>query len=213
MRFRSVPVKVLLFFLVSAFCISNGYSTVSVSGTYYHSCGEISEDISIKNAVVSGKVTILPHEGIEIDVDAKPAHLNGGSEQSQIYNSFQAKSHGKTVKSDASLVVDPVINAFVSSEYHLDAKVGQKSEVSQHTDITSHPGYLTFPTSQNEESITAGMTFEAFEDGQPLFEKKYIPSEEFGDYPVTFGVMKVEDDRVYMENVLATYMTWSAPGR
>jgi len=214
-RENVAPIKILLLIFILSFCISSGHSTLSVSSSYYNDYGEISEDISVKNAKAEGKI-FSEGQSVELDLEAKPANLDRiGSEQSEIYSSLQASSYGKAVTAESILLADSYINTVVSSEFHLDAKLGPKeSVVSQRIDITSRPGYLTYPTVETEESITAGLTLEAVENGRQLFEKQYVPQSEFGDYPVTFGAMKINDDsviaddNVYMESKFVTFMTW-----
>lgn len=145
-----------------------------------------------------------------------PGDSGGESELSEASSLLRATSLGKTIVAESALRASPATTAVASVECGLGAKLGtRESMLNQYTSIRSHPGYLTFPTSQQAGFITTGMTLEGqYTDGRLLFAKRYVPVPEdeehpegFG-FPLSLGVMKVEDDSVYMENILTMSMEW-----
>jgi len=165
--------------------------------------GTISSDLADISCAAKG--TILPGDS------------GGGSALSEASSLLQAKSQGKTITAEFALRASPATTTVASVDWGVKVELGTiESSLDQYTTIRSHPGYLTFPTSQQKGLITTGMTLEGrySGDGRPLFEKRFVPiplDEEHPDgfgYPLSLGVMKVEDGSVYMENVLMMSMKW-----
>lgn len=165
--------------------------------------GTVSSDLA--DISCSSKGTILPGDS------------GNGSALSEASSLLQATSHGKVITAESAVRASPATTSVASVEWGVEVKLGtEESTLDQYSSIRTRPGYLTFPTSQQRELITTGMTLEgrSSEGGTPLFEKRYVPvplDEEHPDgfgYPLTLGVMKVEDDSVYMETVLKMSMKW-----
>lgn len=147
-----------------------------------------------------------------------PEDAGGASDLSHASYLLKAKSHGMVITAESALRASPATTAVATVEWGIGADLGsEESALNQYTNIKSHPGYLTFPTSQQRELITTGMTLEGFYlgEGRPLFSKRFAPipldeehPEGFG-FPLTLGVMKVEDDSVYMEDLLKMTLRWN----
>ncbi len=201
---------------------SNSELSHKISATSGETTNELQVDLKSENARYSweNKGTVSPDQA-DLSCTSQgtisPGDSGGESELSEASSRLQATSLGKTITAESALRASPATTAVASVEWGLGAKLGtHESMLNQYTSIRSHPGYLTFPTSQQVGFITTGMTLEGqyAENGTPLFTKRYVPvpkdeehPEGFG-FPLTLGVMKVEDDSVYMENKLKMSMKW-----
>lgn len=201
----------------------HSYSELShkISTTSGETTNELMVDLKSKNARYTweSKGTVSPDQA-DLSCAAQgtisPGDAGGGSELSEASSRLQATSLGKTITAESALRASPATAAVASVEWGVGAELGtDESVLNQYTSIRSHPGYLTFPTSQQAGFITTGMTLEGrYEMGQSLFAKRYVPvpvdpehPDGFG-FPLSLGVMKVEDDSVYMENRLKMSMRW-----
>lgn len=193
-----------------------------ISATNMVTTNELQVDLKSLNARYSwvNKGTVSPDQAdlsCAFQGTIKPGDAGGESELSEASSLLQATSLGKTITAESALRASPATTAVASVGWGLEAKLGtHESLLNQYTNIRSRPGYLTYPTSQQEGFITTGMTLEGQDEetGKPLFSKRYVPvpkDEEHPDgfgFPLSLGVMKVEDDSVYMENKLTMTMRW-----
>jgi len=205
LRGKSLVARILLFLVVSSFYVLNGYSAVTISGTYYNGAGELSEFISVENAGFAGRVEILPADFVDISVSSKGSghvNSNGGSAPIKATSILQMESHGQTATVESNLEARSAIKKVASVEWGHKVAIGrQGSAMNLYTDIVTHPGMLTFPTTKTCGVITTGMKLDAqyLENGQPLFVTRYVPPEEFSDFPLSLGIVDVGDDSVHME--------------
>jgi hypothetical protein len=197
--------------------ITPGDSTAGVSGSFYNSDYSMSFGEEGQNANWGGVVQLLPYAGycefphaIYFESSGNP---NSNSGLTKFSSTVSASNHMKTAASTSILEEDPSIKPYLSVKFGHEVALGSTSggdcSLTDHITIESKPGYLTFPSGRGISSITAGMTLEGSSSvGIPLFDKKYMPPAEFGDFPVTFGVMKSEYDDVYMKNSFSANMKW-----
>lgn len=188
-------------------------ATTSFSGNFYNSESSYGLSESCDNAYSSGSITLLPSDGfLDYPFSLKATNsggVNGGSADSKHSGSVTASGKGKTVSTESTLEEDAALHGLVSSTWGHEVTMGGQNRVNVFTIIASIPGYLTDPTAPGVDSVSTGMTFEAKSEGQLLFEKKYIPPPEFGDFPLVLGVVKspLYPD-VYMENKLEVVADW-----
>jgi len=202
----------------------HSYSELShkISATNGETTNELQVDLKSENARYSweNKGTVTPDQA-DLSCASQgtilPGDSGGESELSEASSRLEVTSLGKTITAESALRAIQATTAVASVEWGLGAKLGtHESMLNQYTNIRSHPGYLTFPTSQQAGFITTGMTLagQYAENGTSLFTKRYVPvpkdeehPEGFG-FPLSLGVMKVEDDSVYMVNTLKMSMKW-----
>jgi hypothetical protein len=194
--------------------ISPCIASVTFSGGFYNSESSFSVSEFCDNAKAVGSIKLLPFDGFDeypfsIQATSKGNSL-GGSADAKHSTSITASTKGKTVNTESVLTEDAALRGAVSSTWGHEVTMGEKSSLHLFTDVISLPGFLTFPTSSAVDSITAGMTLEAFDkSGLPLFEKKMVPPPEFGDFPLVLGVMKSPKyPNVCMENKLNIFANW-----
>jgi hypothetical protein len=205
--------EIIIFFILLA-SISPCIASAEFSGTFYNSEYSYSISEECDNTYSAGSIKLLPFEGF----DGYPYAILATSEGCSIGGSADAKhsigisasGNGKTVTAKSTLTEDSKLRGAVSSKWGHEMTLGGECSLHLFTSVSSMPGYLTYPTSSGVDSISAGMTLEAFErTGQLLFDKKYVPSSEFGDFPLVLGVAKspLYPD-VYIENKLDIYADW-----
>jgi hypothetical protein len=193
-----------------------GDATVSMSGDFHNSDYELSLSESMDNANFAGSIELLPYSGF----DDLPYSIfatgsgdpNGRQATTEHSSQLAASGNGKTVVADSMLQEDPNIKAVLDINWGHQVIMGdlnQENSLYQFTNLKSHPGYLTFPTSSTLDSVTTGMTLQAVDDsGQPLFDKIYVPGPEFGEPRITLSVMKSEYKNVFMETKLKVGAKW-----
>ncbi len=171
---------------------------------------------SVENADSAGSITLLPYAGygdypFSISV-AGSGGPNGGSGTTRHSSKITASGDGKTVIANSNLREDPEIKSVIDTTWGYKVIMGnsnQENSLNQFTNIVSHPGYMTFPTSSSRLSVTTGMTLQALDDkGQPLFDKIYVPNVEFGEPQITLSAVKTEYDDVYMKTNLGVSARW-----
>jgi hypothetical protein len=181
-------------------CVSTVSGTVSISSNFYNSEGDVGISESIDNACFAGSIELLPYSGFNdypYSIFAKGSGSpNGGSATTKHSSQLTASDGGKTVIADSMLRQDPAMKSVVKTTWGHQVIIGDPngdSSLYQFTRIESLPGYMTYPTSSSRTSVTAGMTYQAFDNkGIPLFDLKYVPPMEFGEPRITLGVMKSE---------------------
>jgi hypothetical protein len=203
---------ILLVVLVAG--VSPCSATSTFSGNFYNSESSLSVSELVYNTNAAGSIKLLPFDGFDeypfaIQATSK-GNSNGGSADAKHFTSISASGNGKTVNTDSILTEDAALRGTISSNWEHEVTLGEECSLHLSTTIRSKPGYLTYPTAPSLDSITAGMTLQPFDNsGLPLFDKKYVPPPEFGDFPLVLGVMKspLYPD-VYMENILDISAHW-----
>ncbi|NPV61339.1 MAG: hypothetical protein HPY61_01690 [Methanotrichaceae archaeon] len=194
-----------------------GSASVALYGSFYNSEGALSLSEVGENVDLSGNIILLPSSGFSeypFSLYSKGSgHPIGGSTATRFSFELSAEGNEKTVFAESIVREDPSIRSVVSTEWGHELVLGEvdtgKYRLNQFTNIVSHPGYLTFPTSGLMDTVSAGMTFEAFKDGgMQLLEKQRVPNQDYGEYPIVLGVMKGAYDNVYMENKLDMSAEW-----
>jgi hypothetical protein len=213
---KEIWATVLFFLSFLAFPI-NSNATVGIAGSFYDSDNALSIYEIGEGADFGGSITLLPYSGFAdypFSIYSEGyGHPDGSPEQTRMSFQLTAHGNGKTVSARSGLRADPHIKSVVSSRWGHQATLGStdggECAFNQFLDIKSEPGYLTFPSLKSMESITAGMTFDAYDSSRnEWLEKRCIPTPEYGEYPLTLSVMKGAYDNVYMEHNLEMSAEW-----
>ncbi len=211
---KSKSLKMIVLFTALVACISTCNATVSFSGKFYTSDHELDIEEINDNAISQGTISLLPFDdngesSFSIRATGKGCS-NGGSGEVKHSSSISASGKERTVNSEFTLSEDSALRGTLTSTWDHEVLLGSECSLQLSADIKSKPGFLTYPTAPSRDSISAGITLESFSNsGLPLFDKKFVPPPEFGDFPLVLGVMKSPKyPNVYMENILDIRADW-----